>query len=179
MRSIQNEILLTGERARALFQKTACDRHLMRGDRVLLRTLAENKVCQTPTDLWITGNPHAQALLRHAGAEEIFVQGNGSDYEKFRAFCTVMGDSAANPLKLQIHLALREMFDCTLVLNETNCDQIWQMVCEKLARENITLCRCAKASGVDTVLVPLSPWEGLDDVGVTLRLPAICRSSPL
>jgi glucuronate isomerase len=163
MRSIQNEILLTGERARALFQKTACDRHLMRGDRALLRALAENKVCQTPTDLWIVSDPHATALLRVAGAEETFVTGNGSDLEKFRIFCTVMGDSVGNPLKLHCHMALREVFGCSLVLNETNCEEIWRTVCRTLSLENITPREYLKRCGVDTVLVPMAPHEPLDD----------------
>lgn len=163
MHLLQNEILLTSESAKALFEKTE-NGGVLRADRALLHALAVNKVYQTPTDLWITDNPHATALLRHAGAEEIFVQGNGSDYEKFRAFCTVVGDSAANPLKLQTHLALREVFDCPLVLNETNCDQIWQTVCDKLSCENVTPCEYAKVCGADTVLVPLAPWEELDEV---------------
>ena len=159
----QNEILLTGESARALFEKTA-NGGILRADRTLLRVLAENKVYQTPTELWIANDPHATALLRHAGAEETFVQGNGSDFEKFRFFCTVMGESVSNPLKLQLHIALREVFDCPLVLNETNCEQIWQTVCERLFRENITPRAYVKKCGTDTVLAMLAPWEDLADV---------------
>ena len=163
MRLLQNDMLLTSESARTLFEKTA-NSGIARADRAFLHTLAQNKVYQTPTDLWIAGNPHAVSLLRHAGAEEVFVGGNGSDYEKFRAFCTVMGDSAANPLKLQIHFALRKVFGCSLVLHETNCEQIWQAVCERLSRENITPQEYVKGCGIDTVLASLAPWEDLADV---------------
>lgn len=171
MRSVQNGILLTSERAAALFEKTVRCGYLARGDRALLRALVENKVYQTPTELWITENPHTTALLRHAGVEDAFAEGDGSDFEKFRFFCTVMGDSAGNPFKLQCHMALRELFDCPLVLNETNCEKIWQATCEKLARENVTPRKCLESCGVDTLLVPMAPWELLDDFA---RVPALC-----
>jgi len=92
------------------------------------------------------------------------VEVNGSDFEKFRLFCTVMGDSVANPIKLQCHLALRERFDCALVLNETNCEQIWHTVCKKLACEDVTPCEYVKKCGVDTLLVPFAPWEVLAEI---------------
>ncbi len=162
MRAVPNEILLTSESARMLFQKTAHVRRFLRGDRAFFGMLLADKVYQNPTELWIENDAHAQALLRHTGAEETFVTGNGSDFEKFRIFCTVMGDSVANPLKLQCHVALREVFDCPLVLNETNCEEIWRIVCEKLSRENITPREYLRRCGTDTVLLPLEPREAVD-----------------
>lgn len=162
MRQVQNDILLTSEGARSLFQKTVGEKHVLRGDHALLHALVQNKIYQTPTELWIEGSPFAKALLRHAGAEESFVEGAGSDFEKFRIFCTVMGDSVANPLKLQCHMALRELFDCALTLNETNCESIWQTVCAVLSRENITPRAYLQKCGVDAVLLPMAPWEPLE-----------------
>lgn len=156
-------ILISDGRAAALYEKTPRERYVAYGDRALLHALAENKLYQTPAELWITNNAHARAILRHAGVEETFVKGEGSDFEKFRFFCTVMGDMVGNPLKLQCHTALRELFSCPLVLNEMNCEEIWQAVCEKLSRADLTPREYAKKCGVDTLLVPLSPWEALDD----------------
>lgn len=164
MESAQNKILLSSEQAEMLYQKTAQGGRIARADRPFLHALAENKVCQNPAELWITGSTHAKALLRHAGAEETFAEGNGSDFEKFRFFCTVMGDSVANPLKFRCHLDLRELFDCPLVVNETNCEKIWQTVCEKLLYEDLTPQKYVKKCGVDTLLVPLAPWDDLDDL---------------
>ena len=159
-----NASLIAGDRAAELYRKTAHGGAISRCNAVFLQALAENKVYQTPTEIWIENDPHAAALLRHAGSEEIFVSGNGADFEKFRAFCTVMGDNAANPLKMQIHLALGEVFGCPLVLNETNCEQIWRMVCEKLSCENITPRAYVKRCGTDTLLVHLAPWESLEEL---------------
>ena len=178
MRSTPNKLLLTSESATSLFQKTAHGGYAVRGDRALLRLLAENKVYQTPTELWIAHDPHAKGMLRHAGAEETFVEGNGSDFEKFRLFCTVMAQSVGNPLQLQCHLALRELFACDLVLNDTNCEQIWQRVCEVLARENLTPCGYIKKCGADTVTVPLAPWEALEDLGRVRELRVLPVFSP-
>ncbi len=160
---VQTGILLSSAQAAALYKKTPRERYLAYGDRALLHALAENRVYQNPAELWITSNAHAKTLLRHAGTEEAFVEGAGADFEKFRFFCTVMGDSVANPLKLQCHAALQELFDCPLVLNETNCEKIWQTVCEKLMREDLTPREYVRKCGVDTLLVPLSPSEPLDD----------------
>ena len=164
MRSIQNNMLLASESATSLFQKTARGGYILRGDRTLLCLLAENRVYQTPTELWITHDPHARAMLRHAAADEAFVEGAGSDFEKFRIFCTVMEQSVGNPLQLQCHMALRELFDCELLLNETNCEKIWRIVCETLSCEDLTPCEYVKKCGVDTVTVPLAPWELPDDL---------------
>ena len=158
-----HNLLISSERAAALYEKTPREHYVAYGDRALLQALAENKIYQNPTELWIASNACAKAALRHAGVEEVFVTGNGSDFEKFRFFCTVMGDMEGNSLKLQCHMALRVLFDCPLVLNETNCEKIWQTVCEKLMREDLTPREYVRKCGVDTLLVPLSPSEPLDD----------------
>ena len=165
MHPTQNGILLTGEYAAKLYQKTECGGRIARADRTFWRILHENKVYQTPTELWIASNSYAKSILRHAGATETFVEGAGSDFEKFRFFCTVMGDSVANPLQTECNLALRTLFDCPLALGEGTCEEIWHMVCEKMARENLTPREYVKRSGVDTVLVPMAPWETTDGMG--------------
>ena len=156
---MQKEILLSGEAAVTLFRKTERKDRIARVSRAFLHALAANKSYQNPTELWISQDTHAAALLRHAGVQELFVKGEGSDFEKFRVFCTVMGDSTANPLKLQCHTALRELFDCTLALNETNCEAIWKTVCEKLMLERLTPRQLVPKCGVDTLLVSFEPWE--------------------
>ncbi len=163
MHATQEKILIASERAASLYGKTVQGGYVARATREQLHALAENKVYQNPTELWITDNPHAMALLRHAGVEECFACGAGSDFEKFRFFCTVMGDSVANPIKLACHVALRELFRCDLMLGESSCEGIWQTVCEILSREDLTPREYVKKCGVDTVLVPLTPFAALED----------------
>ena len=132
-------MLLSGSRAGALYREVAAPLPLIgRITRQMLRALAQNEVIQTPAQLWLQ-DPCRRGLMRRAGVEEAFVTGQGSDFERFRAFACVMQDTAASNAKLQCHAELQMLFDCQLLLCETHCIEIWQKMSSRLVDGRIPL----------------------------------------
>ena len=71
--------------------------------------------------------------MRSAGIDEAKITGTASDYEKFRFLCAAMPDLLGHPVHLAAHLLLRRLLDCPLMLNEANCDAVWQAAADYLA----------------------------------------------
>ncbi len=76
--------------------------------------------------------------MRNLGIDEKFITGDASDYEKFKAFCSVLPKFAGHPLYLLSHIELKKNFDCDLSICEENCDEIWQYCNSKITSEPFT-----------------------------------------
>ncbi|MBQ8397932.1 MAG: glucuronate isomerase [Clostridia bacterium] len=95
--------------------------------------IAEDKRWSNISELWLGGDHYKWRAMRSCGIDEACITGDASDYEKFRAWCRCMPQLIGNPLYHWSHLELRRYFDCDLIINEQNCDIIWQLTAEKLA----------------------------------------------
>ncbi len=131
---MDKDFLLTTETARKLYHGVAAQLPIVDYHCHLSpREIAEDKRYANITELWLYADHHKWRAMRACGISERFITGDGSDYEKFRAYCTCMPRLAGNPLYHWSHLELRRYFDCDLVINEENCDAIWALTAEKLA----------------------------------------------
>ncbi len=72
------------------------------------------------------------SLVRESGADERYIDGDASDFEKFRELCRTMPSCIGNPLYMLLHMELELLFDCDLALDLENCEQIWLCVNEKI-----------------------------------------------
>ncbi len=80
------------------------------------------------TEAFLLGDPYKLSAMRHCGIDERYITGEASDYEKFKAFCTVLPKFAGNSLYLLSHIELKKHFNCDLTVCEDNCDKIWDFV---------------------------------------------------
>ncbi len=113
------------------------------------------------TELWLYGDHYKWRAMRACGVEERFITGDGSDYEKFRAYCSCMPRLAGNPLYHWSHLELRRYFDCELTINAENCDAIWALTAARLAEPEFSARGLMLRSGVEMVGTTDDPCDDL------------------
>lgn len=67
------------------------------------------------TEIWLYGDHYKWRAMRSYGIDEKYITGDASDFEKFKAFATVMPYLIGNPIYHWSHLELKRYFG----VNET------------------------------------------------------------
>ena len=155
--------LLSTETAKTLFHTYAeklpiIDYHC----HVSPREIAEDKQYQTITEVWLGGDHYKWRAMRCCGVPEELITGNGSDYDKFKAYCECMPKLIGNPLYHWSHLELRRYFDCDLIINAENCDAIWEICNAKLNDPSMSVRNLIKMSNVEVVCTTDDPADTLE-----------------
>ncbi len=160
---MDKDFLLETETAQALYHNYAAklpiiDYHC----HVPPKDIAEDKVYNNITELWLGGDHYKWRAMRCCGVDEEFITGSASDYDKFKAWCKVMPKLIGNPLYHWSHLELRRYFDCDLIISEDNCDAIWEICNEKLRDPSMSVRNIIKNSGVETICTTDDPIDTLE-----------------
>ena len=159
----ESDMLLDGKQAEQRYRAVCASYPLLaRCTRGMLADISADRVYRNAAELFL-GTARVAGLMRLAGAEETFVCGDGSDYEKFRAFCTVTGDLCGNPLQTQAGALLEALLDCRLPICKEHCDEIWTHVAERLFDEPLSARSLAVRCGIKTLLCAAEPWDALAD----------------
>ena len=102
MKNFMDEnFLLSNETAEALYHNYASklpiiDYHC----HVPPKDIAEDKMYNNITELWLGGDHYKWRAMRCCGVDEEFITGSASDYQKFQAWCKCMPKLIGNPLPL-------------------------------------------------------------------------------
>ena len=91
-----------------------------------------DKIYNNIAEAFLINDFYKLDAMRHCGIDEKFITGDASDYEKFKAFCSILSKFAGHPLYLLSHMELKKHFDCDLCICEDNCDLIWNEVNSKI-----------------------------------------------
>ncbi len=126
------------------------------------KEIAENKRYSNITELWLGGDHYKWRAIRSFGIPEEMITGNSSDYEKFKMYAKVMPYLIGNPLYHWTHLELQRYFDCDLILNEENCDKIWELTGEKLQSDDMRTRAIIKKSNVELICTTDDPADTLE-----------------
>lgn len=160
---LDQNFLLKTEVARELFHNYAeklpiIDYHC----HVSPRDIAEDKQYSNITELWLGGDHYKWRAIRSAGISEKYITGDASDYEKFKAYASVMPSLIGNPLYHWTHLELQRYFDCDLILSEKTADEIWKLTSEKLAQPDMSVRNIIRKSNVDIICTTDDPADSLE-----------------
>lgn len=160
---IADDFLLSNNTAKQLYNEYASklpiiDYHC----HVSPREIAENKRFANITELWLGGDHYKWRVVRSNGVDEKYITGNASDYEKLREFARVMPKLIGNPMYHWTHLELKRYFDCELILNEKNCEEIWSLCNEKLQSEAMRVKSLITSSNVDLLCTTDDPCDTLE-----------------
>ena len=123
--------------------------------------IAENKKFTNITELWLYADHYKWRAMRSCGVDEKYITGEASDFEKFSEYCRIMPLLIGNPVYHWSHLELRRYFDCELTLNSKNCEAIWNLTREKIAKDNWGARDYIKNSGVKLVCTTDDPADDL------------------
>ncbi len=180
-RFMGRNFLLNSDTARALYHHYACrlpiiDYHC----HVSPKAIAEDRMYENITELWLEEDHYKWRALRSAGVEEKYITGDASDYEKFLAYARVMPHLIGNPLYHWTHLELRRYFGIDLCLSPETADEIWQLTAEKLADPSMSVRNLIRQSRVELLCTTDDPADSLeyhkqiaeDDTFSTKILPA-------
>lgn len=126
------------------------------------KEIAEDRKYSNITELWLGGDHYKWRAIRSAGVDEKYITGDASDYEKFRAYASVMPRLMGNPLYHWTHLELRRYFDCELILGPDTCDEIWRLTSEKLAENDFSVRNIIRRSGVEVICTTDDPIDSLE-----------------
>ena len=163
MKPFMNEdFLLSNETARRLYHDVAkqlpiVDYHC----HLSPKEIKEDRRYENITEVWLGGDHYKWRAMRALGVEETYITGNGSDYEKFRAFCACMPRLVGNPIYHWSHLELRRYFDCELIINEENCDAIWAHTAARLDEPQMSARGLILRSGVEMIGTTDDPCDDL------------------
>lgn len=99
---------------------------------LVTREIAERRIFNNLSALWLGGDHYKWRLMRSSGVTEDFITGDRSPKEKFDAFCRVLPLAIGNPIYHWSHLELRRIFGIDLLVNQNNGDAIWEQANAKL-----------------------------------------------
>ena len=125
------------------------------------KEIAENKQFKNITEIWLDGDHYKWRVMRNLGVEEKYITGNASDYEKFKAWAKVLPYCIGNPLYHWTHLELKRYFGIDLLLNEENCDTIWEQCNEMLQSPEFSALGLIERSNVEMIGTTDDPLDNL------------------
>ncbi len=94
--------------------------------------IAEDKVFDNITKVWINGDHYKWRAMRTLGVNEQFITGNGCDKDKFMNWAKTVPYTMRNPLYHWTHIELARYFDITELLNEKSAERIYEEASAKI-----------------------------------------------
>ncbi len=160
---MDKDFLLKTDTAKLLFENYAAklpiiDYHC----HISPKEIAENKSYSSITELWLGGDHYKWRAMRSCGVPEKYITGDGSAYEKFKAYATCLPKLIGNPLYHWSHLELQRYFGYDGVLNADTCEQVWTLCNEKLQSPEMSAKNIVKASNVVALCTTDDPIDTLE-----------------
>ena len=125
-RFINEDFLLETESAKLLYHNYAKELPIIDYHSHLSpKAIAENKIFNSVTSLWLSEDHYKWRALRTLGVNERYITGKSSNQEKFIQFASVVPLMVRNPLYHWIHMELQRYFDISELLSEKNANRIY------------------------------------------------------
>ena len=124
--------------------------------------IAENHQFRNAFDLFLGGDHYKWRQMRTAGVDEELITGAGDEYEKFKAFASIMPMLIGNPLYHWTHLELKRYFDIDEPLSAETCEMVWNKCNECLAKEEFRAKALITRSNVEVVCTTDDPADTLE-----------------
>ena len=100
--------------------------------------ISENKRFYDIYDLWIKPDPYKHRTMRMCGVSEKYITGDASDFEKFKAWCSIYPKLIGNPLYVWSQMELEEVFGILELPNENNAEVIYKQANLYLQNNEVT-----------------------------------------
>ena len=126
------------------------------------KMIADNHKFKNVTELFLGGDHYKWRQMRTAGIDEELITGSAPDYEKFRAFATIMPRLIGNPIYHWTHLELARYFGIYETLSEKTCDEIWNKCNDLLSRDDYRAQELIKRSNVEALCTTDDPIDTLE-----------------
>lgn len=124
--------------------------------------IAEDKIFNNITDVWIKGDHYKWRAMRTLGINEQFVTGNGSDKDKFLSWAKTVPYTMRNPLYHWTHLELARYFDIYDLLNEKSAERIYDETSAKVNTAEYSTRNLLRKINAELVCTTEDPTDSLD-----------------
>jgi glucuronate isomerase len=126
------------------------------------KEIYENKQFEDLSVLWLGGDHYKWRVMRSYGIEEKYITGDGTGYEKFKAWAEVLPLCIGNPLYHWTHLELQRFFNIDTLLNSKTADEIWKESNKKIEAGGFTPHEIIRNSNVKALCTTDDPTDTLE-----------------
>ncbi len=127
------------------------------------RDIAEDRIFENLTKIWIDGDHYKWRAMRTFGIDENYITGAATDKEKFKKWARTVPYTLRNPLYHWTHLELKRYFDIDTVLNAETADMIYDEASAKLRTSDFSCQNLIKKMNVEVVCTTEDPLDTLDN----------------
>lgn len=124
--------------------------------------IAEDKIFDTITQVWINGDHYKWRAMRTLGINEQFITGNASDKEKFMHWAKTVPYTMRNPLYHWTHLELARYFDIYDLLNEKSAEKIYHEASAKINSSEYSTQNLVRKVNAEFVCTTEDPIDTLE-----------------
>ncbi|MGB8705560.1 MAG: glucuronate isomerase [Gillisia sp.] len=126
------------------------------------KEIAEDRVFDNITQVWIAGDHYKWRAMRTMGVDEKYITGDASDKEKFMAWAKTVPYTLRNPLYHWTHLELKRYFGIDELLNEESAERIYEEVNKKLQQPEFSCRGLLRKMNVTTLCTTEDPIDTLE-----------------
>lgn len=123
--------------------------------------IAEDRVFDNITQVWLGGDHYKWRQMRSNGVEEKYITGDATDREKFQKWAETLEKAIGNPLYHWSHLELQRYFDYHGVLNAETAEEVWNLCNAKLAEPGMSARNLVKKSNCVLLCTTDDPVDDL------------------
>ena len=161
MKNFLDDFMLDSDLAELLYKNYASELPIIDYHcHISPKDIAEDKVYENITQLWLSGDHYKWRAMRSCGISERLITGDADDYEKFEAFCSAMPSIIGNPVYVWSHLELKRYFGYEGVLSPDTCREVWEMTKAKLA--DMSVRKLIAMSNVKLICTTDDPCDSLE-----------------
>ena len=102
------------------------------------KDVAEDRQFENLFEIWLEGDHYKWRAMRTNSVAERYCTGNGSPFEKFKAWAATVPQTLRNPLYHWTHLELKRHFGINELLDESSAARIWNKANGMLATPALT-----------------------------------------
>ncbi len=124
--------------------------------------IAENKIFDTITEIWINGDHYKWRAMRTLGINEKYITGTASDLDKFQKWARTVPYTMRNPLYHWTHMELDRYFGISDLLNPESADRIYKETSEKLQTEAFSCQSLLTKMNVEYLCTTDDPVDSLE-----------------
>jgi glucuronate isomerase len=160
---IHKDFLLETDSARILYHNYAKDLPIIDYHNHLSpKAIAENKIYDSITALWLDGDHYKWRALRALGIPEKYITGKASDKEKFIKYVSAVPYMIRNPLYHWTHLELLRYFGISDLISKNNAESLFQLTNQLATNSDFSTLCLLKKMRVEIICTTDDPLDNLE-----------------
>lgn len=124
--------------------------------------LAEDKIYDNITQVWIYGDHYKWRAMRALGIDEKYITGEATDLEKFQKWAYTVPYTMRNPLYHWTHMELSRYFDNNELLSPANSEAVFRDTSSKLGTPEYSCRNLISRMNVEVLCTTDDPTDTLE-----------------